>query len=214
MTVILANCNGNTKPTSAPPVGGGNRVTPLAGTNVVRPTLKYTDPARTAVPYGPPTLAAEIGNTTKFVDAAPPFVGRWALDKKKSYINQQFPGGAVLIYNAPGLGDIQISYWLIYVADIPDYNVNNAIDRFNLETSLVTVLKTPVSIGDRALICTANRRAGEKTGANPTLLAILQWRNIVIDVYATPDLLKSNFDFSDAEATEFLTKMFNAIPKP
>jgi hypothetical protein len=33
-------------------------------------------------------------------------------------------------------------------------------------------------------------------------------------VYATPELLKSDFDFSDAEAIEFLTKMFNAIPKP
>jgi hypothetical protein len=64
------------------------------------------------------------------------------------------------------------------------------------------------------LISPANRKPQEKTGANPTALAILQWRNIVIDVYATPDLIKSNFDFSDAEATDFLTKLFAAIPKP
>jgi len=215
MAVLLANCSG-AKPTTIPAI-----VSPVAlnGTNVARPTLgitptlKYTDPARTVAPPSGPTVAPVLENSTRFADAAPPFIGKWALDKNKSYVNRQYPGGAVLFYNAPGLGDIQVSYWLIYNAQIPDYNTNNAIDRFRLETSLIQVPKTSVNIGDQAIISIANRKPQEKTGANPTVLAILQWRNIVIDVYATPDLLKSNFDFSEAEATDFLTKLFNAIPK-
>jgi hypothetical protein len=215
MSVLVANCSGSAQPTQPPPI----RNSPVAnpGTSVAIPTVQvlasYTDPARTVAPASGPTVAPIIENSVKFVNAAPPFIGRWGLDKNRSYVNQRFPGGAVLMYSAPGLGSIQVSYWLIFNEQIPQYNINNAIDRFNLETSLIQVPKIPVALGDQALISPANRKPQEKTGANPTLLGIVQWRNIVIDIYATPELLQSNFDFTEAEATDFLTKMFNAVPK-
>jgi hypothetical protein len=181
---------------------------------MLRPTWPDPDHGRTAAPPSGPTMAPIIQNSLRFVDNVPETIGKWTLDRTKSYVLQYYPGGAVLFYNSPEQGDIRVLYWLIYNAQIPQYNTNNAVDRFALETWLIQVPTTKIALGDQALISPTNRKPQEKTGANPTVLAILQWRNIVIDVYATPDLLKSDFDFSDAEAIEFLTKMFDAIPKP
>ncbi len=186
--------------------------TPPTLTRII--TISGPDTGRTIAPPSGPTVAPIPQNSQDFFDAMPETIGRWKLVKDKTYVVKQYPGGVALTYTVPDLGDIQILYWLIYNSQIPEYNTNNAIDRFRLETALITSHKILVDVGDQAIISPTNRKPMEKTGANPTVLAILQWRNIVIDIYATPDLLKSDFEFTDAEAVEFLTTAFAAIPKP
>lgn len=218
LVIVSAGCTGTTAPAPSQ-VPAVVTPAPQPGTPVVRltrtpvPTLPYTDPARTIAPASGPTLAGLPSVSLKFAESAPPFIGRWTLDKNKSYVAKGGEG-AVLMYNVPGLGDIQVSLWVIFNPQIPNYNTGNAIERYTRELSLITTEKIPFQLGDQAMLTPGNRNPQAKTGANPTVLAILQWRNVVIDVYATADLMKTNFDFSADEARLFLTKMFEAIPKP
>jgi hypothetical protein len=222
--LIVGACSGAvppSAPTTGPQVVGPALPTiapaavtvgaPATRTPVV--TLSYTDPARTAMPASGPTLAGNPGVSLRFADAAPATIGRWSLNKNTSYVDKA-GHGAVLFYSGPGLGDIQVSFFLIYTPEIPVYNTSNAIDRFNKETSLIEVEKIPVNIGDRAIIAPTNRKRGAREGINPTVLAEMQFRNTVIVVYATPSMLDKNTSFSADEAREFLQKMYEAIPKP
>jgi hypothetical protein len=140
-------------------------------------------------------------------------IGRWELNKNKSYVDKQ-GRGAVLYYSAVGVGEVQISLFVSYNDILPDYNTSNSIERFDRETSLIKVPKIPVAIGDKAIIAPSNRQPPNAEGLNPTVLAEMQWRNTVTIVYATSELLKSQFTISEDELKTFLQKMYEALPKP
>lgn len=208
-------------PTSPPQVIGPVLATPAPAnvtlaapaTRTPIPTIAYKDPARTVMPASGPTLSSNPSVSLRFAEAAPATIGRWSLNRNSSYVDKA-GRGAVLIYTGAGLGDIQVSFFLVYAPEIPDFNTSNAVDRFNLETSLIEVEKIPVQIGDRAMIAPSNRKRGQREGVNPTVLAEMQWRNTVTVVYATTSMLDKGTDFSADEARTFLQKMYDAIPKP
>lgn len=210
LACLLSACGGApVNPTSIPVT-----VAPLTPMTVTPfPTLQR-GPTRTAFPTTGEILPSTFQVGLAWASAAPDQIGRFKLLKApgKSYVDTR-GAGAVLIYSVEGKGELQASLFLINNTTEPQFSQNDAVDRYNVETGMIKVEKIPVQLGDEAMVSPTNKALGLGNGRNPTVWGELRYRNTVLILYASPELIQNLPDFSKEEAVDLLTKLFNAIPK-
>lgn len=204
MMALISACGG-TAPTAIPNNG---QSTPITG---ALPSIQRSA-TRTPVPAFNPTLPSTFQTGVTFAQAAPEQIGRFKLDKAKSYVDRG-GHGAVLIYNVQGKGDLQVSLFLIYNETEPAMSQNDAVDRYNVETGMIKTEKFPVALGDQAMVSPSNKAQALRAGENMTVWGELLYRNTVLILYPSPELVQNLTDFSKDEAVDLLTKLFAALPK-
>lgn len=199
-----------TKPPPTPTIAKLTTATPgITATPSPTITRDYAPGMSTFAPASGPTFAAERRFSTAFFDAAPGFLGLWLLDRKKSY-TAKADFGANLYYTIEGTGDLRVAFWQITAREFSEMNMNHTLDRFNLIMQTIQAPKIPVNIGDQAVVIPTNAIEANRD----TILAIVRWRNCIIEIYASPELQGKGVQFTEAELTQYLQKFLDAVPNP
>ncbi len=202
MMALISACVGAPvvgAPTPQPLTNGTPQSTQIAG---AMPSL-VIPPTRTIFPAAGPTLDHSFQVGVTYAGAAPTQIGRFTLNKSKSYVDKG-GRGVVLIYELNGL-ELSATLWLTD-------NTNDAVDRFNVETGLIQVEKIPVPVGDQAVVSPTNKAGGLRPGQNQTVWAEMRFRNTVLILYPSADMIIKVTDFSKDEAVDILTKLLAALP--
>jgi|GEM_PF-1003544 len=200
LSITLSGCTPAAAPT--PVVNNGLVLTQPSGPTAI-PSPGVVPATRTPYPVSGATLDQTLDVAKQFVLHAPEVIGRFTLDKQKSYGN---PHGAALLYNGSTGGVLTVAFWL-------NANANDSVDRYSIETSMISAPKIPISLGDEAIVSPENKVPGPRAGVNPTVWGEMRYRNTLLILYADATLIQKMPDFSKDEATDLLTKLFAAVPK-
>ncbi len=157
----------------------------------------------TAVPVSGKLIDQTPQSLLNIANSAPAQVGRFTLDKTKSYVAES---GIELVYNANTGGTMSIAIWVTPSANLAE-------DRYSIETGQITAPKFPLAVGDESIASPSNKARGAQAGINPTVWGEMRFRNVVVELYPDGDLVQKMSDFRSEEATELLTKIFAVLPK-